>query len=515
MKLLKPGAAALATVAALFVAASPAQAQQGQQGKPTSVFIQCDGRTGHVDGGERFLRLLLVSATAGLSETGMSRDDSSKRARGAAGVAACDQALASERDAYRRVQLGLARSLHFGEDKRWGEAAAAAHAVSQQLGDKAGDWGLAKSATSAARYLEALYLVRAGKIEAGEAAAWDGVRIGGLDVITMQRMARYTGLSRTISPQKRAALLIMQRYLPDSSIRVANAFAEGGDYAAAAASIRGLDSIIRAFAKEPTALTGIHSQLATYAAMSGDLATARSEYATARTALEKDRAEGDAASRPTDFARDEEELAFAEAAIAAAAGDPAQAARLLAARGSWPNSPPGLVARLVGRVAPLVPDKERLGIVAKGEEVLWREALDARLAVLNRTDGDPKLWGVTGLLAQDVGYQRLARNAATGSSARPKWLMKPGKEPRTFDLIAAGVNAQGWEAGEGILYHAALIARARGKQGFVLFPKRTNIDIVGLRFVNAGEFGIPAGSMVMADEVINELSPHLTAASTR
>jgi hypothetical protein len=109
--------------------------------------------------------------------------------------------------------------------------------------------------------------------------------------------------------------------------------------------------------------------------------------------------------------------------------------------------------------------------------------------------------------------QRLARTAATGSSAKPKWLLKPGKEPRNFDIIAAGLNAQGWEAGEGILYHAALIARARGKQGFVLFPKRTKVDIVGVRFVNAGEFGIPAGSVVMADDVINQLSPHLTAAT--
>jgi hypothetical protein len=504
----KPGAAALAILAAMLAAASPARAQEA---KPASIFIQCDGRTGHVDGGERFMRLLLVTATAGLSETGMSRDDSSKRTKGAAGVAACDQALASEKDGYRRIQLALARSLHFGEDKKWAEAAAAAHAVSAQLGDKAGDWGMAKSATSTARYLEALYLVRAGKIDAAEAAAWDGIRTGGLDVITMQRMVRYSGLSRTISPEKRAALLIMQRYLPDTSIRVANVFAEGGDYAAAAASIHGIDTVIQAFAKEPATLTGLHSDLATYAAMSGDLATARAEYRIAKTALEKDRAEGDAASQPTDFARNEEALAFAEAAIAAASGDSAQAAKLLAARGSWPTMPPGLVSRLVGKVAPQVAEKDRQGVVAKGEDALWQEALNARIAVLNKTDSDGKLWSITGLLAQDVGYQRIARNAATGSSAKPKWLLKPGKEPRSFDIISPGISAQGWEAGEGILYHAALIARTRGKQGFVLFPKRTNIDIVGLRFVNAGELGIPAGSMVMADEVIAQLSPHLTA----
>src|SRR6478735_2462688 len=49
MTFLKPRAPALATVAALFVAASPAHADEA---KPAGVFVQCDGRTGHVDAGE-------------------------------------------------------------------------------------------------------------------------------------------------------------------------------------------------------------------------------------------------------------------------------------------------------------------------------------------------------------------------------------------------------------------------------------------------------------------------------
>jgi len=113
------------------------------------------------------------------------------------------------------------------------------------------------------------------------------------------------------------------------------------------------------------------------------------------------------------------------------------------------------------------------------------------------------------LLAQDVGYQRLAGQALTGSSGKPKWLVKPGKEPRNFDFISTTVNAEGWEAGEGILYHAALIAKQRGKQGFVLLPKRDRIDFVALRFVNPGELGIPSGSVIAADDVIATLSPHI------
>ena len=147
-------------------------------------------------------------------------------------------------------------------------------------------------------------------------------------------------------------------------------------------------------------------------------------------------------------------------------------------------------------------------MLAKGEDQIWKEALDARLAVLGNSEKDSGLWNMTGLLEQDEGYQRLARSALSGGG-KSKWLVKPGKEPRDFDILVAGPEAAGWEAGEGILYHAALMAKARGKQGFVLLPKRDRINWVGLRFVDSGELGIPASSVVMADDVIAALSPHI------
>ena len=505
---LRTGAAALGLFVPAVLASAPAAAAAAD--KPASTFVQCDGRTGHVSGGERFMRLLLVSATAGLSEAGMNRDDASKRATGVAGVGVCDQAIASEGDAYRRVQLGLARSLHLAEDKKWAEAAAAARAA-PGLSTKV-DWGLEKSSTSTARYLEAIFLIRAGQISQGEAAAWDGVRVAGPDVITLQRMTRFIFLSRTISPEKRAALEAMWRYYPDSGMRVASVLAESGDFVGAADAVHGIESTFNLFLKEPKPVSTPHSLLAIYAAMRGDVAGSKAELAIAKGALDKDREEGDAASEPTSFAAREEALAFAEAAIAQAGGDSVQAAKLLAARGSWSTIPGGVVARLVGQVAPNVPEKDRAGVVAKGDEALWKETLDARLALLRKTENDSKLWSVTGLLAQDVNYQRLAAQALTGSTAKPKWLVKPGKEPRSYDFISTVTTAPGWESGEGILYHAALIAKQRGKQGFVFLPKRDRIDWVALRFVNPGEYHLPAGSVIIADDVITSLSPHIRPA---
>ena len=127
-------ALALSSAHPALAAAAPAKDE-----KAPSVFLQCDGRTGHVSAGESFLRLALVTATAGLSEAGMASDDAGKRAKGAAGVAACDAAVARESDNFRRTQLALARSLHFAEDKKWVEAAAAARAAPATLDGKSTD----------------------------------------------------------------------------------------------------------------------------------------------------------------------------------------------------------------------------------------------------------------------------------------------------------------------------------------------------------------------------------------
>jgi len=124
---------------------------------------------------------------------------------------------------------------------------------------------------------------------------------------------------------------------------------------------------------------------------------------------------------------------------------------------------------------------QRKGVVSKGADAVWDEAVKAQVAAMSNTDNDDKLWGVTALVEQDEAYRRLASRAATGSSAKPKWLLKPNKKnPAKFEILATLNPAAGWEDGEALL----------------------------LKFLNAGEEGIPAQSMIMADEVIAQLSPH-------
>ena len=114
---------ALASAGVVLLVSPTGAKAQAKAGKQPSVFIQCDGRTGHVSAGETFGRLLLLTATAGLSEAAMAGDKADGRVPGAAGAAACDAARQSEGDGYRRAQLGLAKALHLGEAGQWDGAA--------------------------------------------------------------------------------------------------------------------------------------------------------------------------------------------------------------------------------------------------------------------------------------------------------------------------------------------------------------------------------------------------------
>lgn len=482
--------------------------------RPVGPFVLCDGRVGHVSDGARFGRLLLVMGTAGLSEAGMKSDDFSKRATGMAGVAACDEAIGKESDAYRRIQLGLARAIHFGEDKKWSEAALAARDVTGLLRDHSIDWGLSTSTTGAAKYLEALYLARAGQVAAADDAVWSGITADPYNVVLMMRIVAMAGLSGTMNPTKQTALERMLQINPSASGMIANVYTQAGDDANALRALHVLEASTRAFVKpekyEPFK-DAVASRYAISLSLRGDAAGARAQLGLAEAALERRRARGDAARDATSFAAAEDNFAFARAATLSVEGRNAEAAELLNSRGSWPTVAPFYVSRLVGKVATAIPASARKGIVATGEAGLAKQSLDARLAVLRDYENEKRLYNIDAL-SQDEELAKLAAQAWTGSD-KPKWLLKPDKDPLPYDFLSTEGRFAGVASGEGLLLHAALIAKARGKTGFIMAPIRSKIYSVGVRFVNQGEEGMPTGTIVDADSVIRELGPHIRVAA--
>jgi len=498
----------LAAAATLAMAAGPTPAQAAaKDSKGASHFLQCDGRTGHVGAGESFMRLLLVTATAGISEAGMASDDAGKRLKGADGAAACAQAIASEGDNYRRVQLALARAIHLGEDKNWAAAVEAARAVPGVIAPDSTDWALAKSAKATARLLEATLLAQQGRHAEAEEALVAAGEAGEMEVTNLQRAVRLMGFDRTMTPRKKAVLDRAFRVMPSEGLVIASHFAEAGDYASAVATIDALTQVFDLFAKEPGKTASFESQAGLFLAMGGDVAGARARLAVARAEAAKDAADGSAQKYAVAAAKADEAIAATEVALAIADKRDADARRLFAARERWALIPQGVAATLAGRVAAVTPAAERTGLLAKGDAGLWAETREARAKLLAEEAAEKMQWALTNRLTVDRRYTELS-SQVWSATKKPKLLLK-GKPGDRIEILSIMTRAYGAQAGEALMLHAALIARTRGKQGFVVVPVRDRVDLMGVRFASASETGVPAGALVSADEVIASLGPRI------
>lgn len=500
---------ALASAGAILGLSSAAAAAQAKAGKQPSVFIQCDGRIGHVSAGEKIGRLLLVTATAGLSEAAMSGDKATGRVSGVAGAAACDAALQSEGDGYRRAQLGLAKAIHLGEAAQWEAAASAARAVPSLITAQVGDWSLTRSTETAAATIEAWALARAGKLAEAETVQARAVLRAGADAMALQRTAGYLRLTRTMSEPKRQAYFHLMRYAPQFQTVALYGFADAGDYRSARTAIRAIYALHKAMYEKAPPQSQFEAMEASYAAMDGNAADARRLLNAARISFARDRSEGNFSS-PENASSVDEDLAFAEAATAMAEGKMADARRLIGQRSLWGGIAPGMVTDLVTRLSADAPAGERPGILAGEPIASWSDFTNARIKSLGEDAQTKRMWSALTELMVDKHYAPLAKQAATGTGTKPRWLMKPIKDvPLKFELITVTGVFYGPAVNEPMLLHAAYIARARGKQGIALAPVRKSIDMVGVKFVNPGDEGIAAESIIDANALIAQLEPHL------
>lgn len=498
-------ALALAGASMLGMASS---AQAASDGKPPSVFVQCDGKIGHVSGGERFMRILLVTATAGLSETGMASDNVKGRISGTGGVAACDSAIQSENDAYRRVELSLARAIHLGEDKKWDAAIGAAHAVPMAIPIGSIDRSLSRTALAASRYVEAVMLARAGRYAESEAATVASIEASRYEAVGLQRAVRLLGVDRAMSAAKSAAILHAVRIVPGETMLAVRLHAEAGDYRTAAALIESLDSLVDQFV-DPAKRKGSSSMLARralYLALAGDIAAARPLLAAARKQADADAASGEAAKSAATMAEADEFGSATDVALALGEQRIADARRLFGARERWALLPQGVTAALAVQIAEKTPAGERTGLLAKGDSI-WTEARDGRVKLM-AGDDDKRLWLSQGQLQVDERYAGAATAVWTGNS-KPKMLIK-GKPDARFDILSSGTRAYGIAAGEALLLHAALIAQSRNRQGFIILPFRESTDLMAVRFLDRAELGAGTALFVPASDVVAAMSDRFT-----
>ncbi|HTT96664.1 MAG TPA: hypothetical protein VMF58_01330, partial [Rhizomicrobium sp.] len=342
-----------------------------------SNYLLCDGSPAHRSGAELAGRLLLIMATGGLAGPG-EKADASKRATGAAGVKACDDAISRETDPVRKVQLTLARSVHHLEADEYDAALLDARNAPSEAGPAANDIGFRHSLLLSALELQAAALVRLGKPAEAQAVALEMAAASPYDTIAQERAAIYMSPDGAMSLQKRAYYDHLSRIWTKGLMIKGVAEEWAGDYLAAAADYEAFVDLRYGFVADKQNLVpevAVLAQRAVALAMAGKTAEADAVAADTRKSLDALIASGKAMNF-TEIATTSQELLDFEAIISQArSGKMSQARLLFAGRSRWLTPTAASVADLSALLRKGVPASDLTGPLAKEPAAIRAEYL--------------------------------------------------------------------------------------------------------------------------------------------
>ena len=487
---------------------APPAAPAADQGKQPSHYVRCDGSPNNMSGAETAARLIALSLVVGLLAPPHEAADPSKRYTGAEGVAACDAALASETNEVRRAQLLLGRSIHHIEAKAYDAAIADAQEVRDMHGPTASTLGFRESLVVSACELQATALLRAGKLPEAEHAALVMVDESPWDLDNYVRALKFIGFTARMTPDRRAFLDQYTRLRPDGISERAALRDLAGDFAGSADDLTMLLNAFQSFAApdhEMPKLPATRAALADKYGLAGQMEKARALAAQARTELDAVAGGAEAIARSQEIERTGELLDFFAVIDKMASGNMDAARAAFAARSRWFAPGPSAVALLTERLRAGAKPEQLTGALAMTPESIRQKAIDARIAALTAgKTSDAALWRAVRSPISSSAYTSLARN--TWRTDKSKYMIKPKTTPTGPGEAIIVTDGNGVPAGEALLLHAALIAQARGKTGYMFLPSRKRIDVAVIKFGNAGEEGFPADMTVDAAKVIAGLT---------
>jgi hypothetical protein len=478
------------------------------KGKQPSNYLRCDGLPDNMSAGETAARLISLSLVVGLLAPPHESADISKRYVGAEGVTACDAALAAESDEMRRAQLILARAIHHIEMKGYDAAIADTREVRAMNGPVASSVGFRQSLALSALELEAAALLRQRKTDAAEQTVIAMAGESPWDLDNFQHALRYIGVSPALPPEKRAFVDAYARLRTDGIVARAAARRWNGDFAGAAQDLETFEALLLSVLRDEgdRRAPALTSNIAVDYALAGRMDQARALGAEARKQVDELSAGPEAMTRSTEIGQAAETLDFLNVIEKLANGQADAARAAFAARSRWLQPGAAAVAMLTERLRAGARPEQLTGALAMEPDSIRKTSFDVRYAAM--TEGK----NVTGLLWAAI------RNPITGSAysglARNTWRIEKSKY-----LTASGnANLRGWEAivvtngygapaGEALLLHAALIAKSRGKAGFMIAPTRKRLDVALVKFGNPGDAGLPADLLIDAQAVTDGLAP--------
>lgn len=474
-----------------------------------SNFVRCDGRKGHAGFFEKMGQLVAITATAGLAGA-MTNDLGSvdKRFSGRQGIAACDAAIAEEGNEHRRVELGIARTVHFIEAEDLPGALASVRAVPGLAGKLAADAGFKRGLGAAVTMLEADVLLRMGQVAEAEATAARAARAADYELVGVLRAASYLSLSQDITAEKLAAVERGARLYPRLLLDLSEYHGWRGDYRAGAARTGELIELTRGFAGEVFHDEALMARQSIYLMMAGDMAASNALAEAAAAKLAITAAGAEAAKYANVIAETDEQLAMQRIGRLAAEGNLTRARQLFGARDRWLKVSAPIVVDMATRLRQGARPEELAGALDIEPQAQRAAYFNTRIASLTKAEKAVDRLYVLALANVSSKTLAGAGGAVWKTGSKPRFLLKRGKDAKfDFDIASTELRLYGREAGEALLLHCALIARDRGVQGFVVSPSRVRTDMLVLRFGNAGDPGLPASALLDAKQVIADLAP--------
>lgn len=505
--------AAEADSAAKIAAADAARAAEHEEMKRLgSYYLRCDGEPNNTTGGEDFARFVGAVTLLALFAPSLESPDPAKRLFGEKGVAACSHLLddpKEETNKVRRIPLILARSLHHVEARNYPAALAdvdKARGEAQAAG-LTGNPYFDRSVGMSFDQIESVIRLRMdepAKAEEISLRSLAGPQYGIVQLLTAET---YDEFLPTFSPAREAQLQSLVRLFPAALVIYASRLEESRRFSDAALERELLIDVIEGQKPEfkgslPYAMAALDHALA------GDSARAAQREADARANIDSRVAAGKAEDNAAAVV---EVLDLLGIVNQAGQGKLAEARRMFAARSQWLSPSFGTVMEVNRRLRTGAAPEELFGALARTPEALWAERRDKERIRRLATDSNNKT-----LFGSLFSYESIKDFEGTSKAVwrtdKSRLMLKePLKQSQHWAIVSPG---NGFAGLDGIVLHAALMAKARAKKGFLMNMHLSRPTFGEVSFVDPGETGVNPELYLDADAVIAALSPLIPSPET-
>lgn len=468
-----------------------------------SLYLRCDGRPNNITDAESFARFLGAVTLLALLAPASEEPDPAKRLFAERGVAVCSKLLddpKEETNGLRRLPLILARAAHRIEAKDYKGALgdiAKARGEAQSLG-LVGNPYFERSLGMSFNLLEGASLMRLERFEEAQEVGVRNLLAMPYSFYASQASTPYTTFLRTMGPSEDAYFNARMHSSIVDIGKYAVRLEEVGRYREAAAIREDVVIAVTAMLNGKPNSIGL-AEAAIGHALAGDWDRAQARADDAARSMQQRIAEGKPEPDPALIIED---LDFYKVLRMAHEGRMDDARRMYAARSQWtaPSFGANLAANALLRAG--APAQELKGALAKTPDAVRRESMAADMALAKELDKNNRtifLWIFPYANVND--YERLSK---------PVWNTRKSRIISEAPLnnsrfYALHVDGDAMTQPDALLLHAALQAKAKGKQGMMVFRIPSNPTTILAAFGNAQDPDMPASGYLDAEAVIAAL----------